>query len=197
MSISKTELVNKALTQVGANPIVNLDDSSQNARVVNRVYEIALRSVLSECKWNFATKRLSLTVSADTLDWYDTGEVYVYKKPADMIRIFGVSSTGVTWREEQDYIISDTANLGIRYVYFLDNPTKYTAKFVDALIDKLCSDIAYMIVNSASLGELYLKKYTEITLPAAISANSQTGTQQVAEDQAWELAKYTNQSFNA
>jgi hypothetical protein len=190
MSISKTELVNKALTLVGALPITNLDDDTNNARIVNRVYEISLRSILSECKWNFATKRVLLSQVTDTLAWYDTGETYVYQKPADVVRIFGVSADDVTWREEGDFIISDTSGLGIRYVYYLDSPAKYPASFIDAFIDKLCADIAYMIVNSSTLGERFKTLYETVSLQRATSENSMTGRQQTLKDDAWELAKY-------
>lgn len=197
MAITKTDILNKALTQVGANPITSIDDSTNNARILSRVYEISLRSILSECKWNFATKRISLTQSADTLDWYDVGNTYIYTKPTDIIRIYGASSASATYKEEGDYIISDTASLGIRYVYFLDTPSKYPAYFIDAFIDRLCSEIAYAIVNSQTLAEKYKELYESVTLPKAMAANSQTGDQQELIDDAWEMAKYQDRQFNA
>ena len=197
MSISKTELINKALTLVGAEPITNIDDDTQNARVVNRVYEISLRSILSECKWNFATRRALLATSADTLAWYHTDEAYVYSRPNNIIRIFETNDDDAVWREEGDYILADTQGLGIKYVIYLDDPSKYTSAFVDALVDKLCSDIAYMIVNSATLGETYLKKYESVSLPKARSENSQVGTQQYVKDDAWERSKLQNGSITA
>lgn len=192
MAISKTEIVNNALTLVGANPITNLDDDTNNARVVNRVYELSLRSILSECKWNFATTRKLLSELTDTLDWYDSGETIIYQKPIDMIRIFGTNDDDAKWREEGDYIISDTAGLGLRYVYYLDDPSKYPASFIDAFVDKLCSDIAYMIVNSDTLGEKFKGLYESVSLPKAMSENSQAGVQQTLRDDEWELSKYRN-----
>lgn len=197
MSASKTNILNKALTLVGAAPIVNIDDGSNNANILKRVYDISLRSVLSEGKWNFATKRALLTVSTDTLDWYDVGETIIYVRPSDIIRIYGANSANAIYREEGDYIISDTAGLGLRYVYFLEDPTKYSALFIDAFIDKLSSDIAYMVVNSSTLGERFLTKYETISLPNAMAANAQTGVQQRLQDDAWELAKYQDTQANA
>lgn len=190
MATDKTDILNKALTLVGAAPVTSISQDSNNARVLNRTYEISLRSILGECKWNFATKRENLSLSNDTLDWYDTGISTVYVKPPDIIRIYGVSSPGVQWKEIGDYIVSDTGSLGLEYTYFLDDPTKYPSLFVDAFVDKLASDIAYMIVNSGSLGEKYLEKYERISLPKATAANSQSGIQQTLKDDAWELAKY-------
>lgn len=197
MATSKIEIINKGLTLVGAAPITSLDENSNNAKVANRVYPLALRSALSACKWNFATKRALLSLTTDTLDWYYTGEAYVYQKPSDMIRIFGTNSQDATWREEGDYIISDTQNLGLLYVYLLDAPSKYSIDFIDALIDKFASDIAYALVNSQTLGEKFKKLYESISLPKAMSLNSQTGTQQTVQDDAWERAKFTDGSPNA
>jgi len=197
MGISKTALVNRSLTLVGGNPIVNIDDDTQNARVVNRVYDSSLRSILSECAWRFALKRSLLSLSAATLDWYHTGESYLYSKPTDSIRIFDVNSNTAEWREEGDYIISDTAGLGIKYVHYLDNPAKYPASFVEAFSDKLCSDIAFMILNSKTTAEAFLEKYNSVSLPKAMAENAQIGINQVAKDDAWENAKFSDGSFDS
>jgi hypothetical protein len=197
MAISKTELINRSLTLVGANPITNIDDDSTNARVVNRIYETALRGILSECKWNFATKRALLSQVSDALDWYYTNETYVYQKPIDMIRIFGTNDDNAMWREEGDYIITDTLNLGVIYTYYLDNPDKYPASFIEAFSDKLAAEIAYSILNSASKAEDMYKKYQTVSLPNARAENSQVGKQQSLKDDAWELAKDSNGSPDA
>jgi hypothetical protein len=197
MAITKTDILNKALTLIGAAPVTNIDDDTNNARVLSRVYETALRSILSAAKWNFATKRATLTVVTDVPAWYDIGETYVYQKPVDIIRIFGTNDNYSTWREEGDLIFSDTSGLGIRYVYYLDVPSKYPSYFVDAFIDRLCADIAYMIVNSSTLGEKYKQIYEAVSLPKAQAADAQTGVQQVLQDDAWELSKYQNTQSNA
>jgi hypothetical protein len=197
MSVTKTAILNKALTLIGANPVTNIDDDTQNARILNRVYEISLRSILSECKWNFATKRRILAQSAQTLEWYFTGdgEAYVYARPSDVIRIFGTNDDDAIWREEGDLIISDTKGLGVIYVYYLDNPDKYPSSFTEAFIDKLCSDIAYMVVNSASLAETFLKKYEGVSLPKATTENAQIGKQNYIKDDAWLKSMTSNGSF--
>jgi len=197
MAITKTALINKALTLVGANPITNIDDDTNNARIVNRVYEIALKSILSECKWNFATKRALLARVSTSLAWYYTNEMYIYDKPTDAVRIFGSSDDDAEWREEGDYIISDTVNLGLLYVSYIDNPDKYPASFVEAFIDKLCSDICYMILNSASKAESFLQKYEQVSLPKARSENAQIGKQQYPLESAWIDAKYGNGTLSA
>jgi hypothetical protein len=192
MAVSKTSLINKALTVCGASPITNITDETNNARVANRVYEISLKSVLTECCWTFAATRCTLSLSAVTMPWEYSGEAYVYVRPSSCLRIFETSSEDAEWREEGDLIISDTGSLGIKYVYYHDDPSKYPAYFLEALIDKLCSDVSFMIINSASKAEAFLTKYTKISIPKAMSMNSQIGTQQKPKDDEWELAKLGN-----
>jgi len=192
MAITKTTIVNKALTKVGAQPVVSIDDDTEQARAISRVYELALRSILSECKWNFATRRKLLSASATEFEWYENSEKYVYSKPADCIRVISTNDKYATWREEGDYILSDTANLGIRYVTYLDDPAKYSHAFIDAFVDKLCSDIAYSIVNSSSLGDTFFEKYEKLSLPKAMAINGQIGKQIEIVDDEWENAKYNS-----
>ena len=189
MAISKTELINKALTLVGANPITNISDDTNNARIVNRVYEGALRSILAECRWNFATTRAVLVTSADSPDWLRTDESYVYARPHDIVRIFGTSDDDAQWREEGDYIISDTASLGIVYTTYIEDTSKFPAFFLDAFIDRLCVDIAYMIVNDKALAKEFQQRYSDESLPKAMSQNAQIGYQSYLKDDAWERAK--------
>lgn len=98
-------------------------------------------------------------------------------------------------REENGMLISDTVNLGIQYTFYDDNPGDYPSYFLDAFIDKLCSDIAYQIINSAQMAEGFVKKYETVSLPKAMSANSQTGVQQIPNDSAWTSSKFYNDGW--
>jgi hypothetical protein len=192
MAVTKTSLVNKALTIAGATPITNITDDTNNARIVSRVYEIALKSILGECQWNFCTERVLLNSSSTTMAWYHQGETCVYVRPSTCVRIFGTNDDNAEWREEGDLIVSDTTGLGIIYTYYLDDPSKYPSAFVEAFIDKLCSDIGYMMINDKQLAGAFLEKYEKVSLPKAMAENAQVGKHQYLKDDAWELAKYGN-----
>ena len=197
MAISRTEICNKALTLVGANPIVNITDDTQNARVVNRVYELSLKSILSEAPWVFALRRSLLAQSSDTLAWYDTNEQYVYVSPNDVIRIFRTNDDDAIWRQHGSYIISDTNDLGVEFVYYNNTPSTYTASFTEAFVDKLCSDIAFMILNSKTVAEAFLERYEKVSLAKALAENAQIGTPMAMKDDMWERAKDSNYTDRA
>ena len=107
-------------------------------------------------------------------------------------RIWEMDDPYATWREEGQYIISDTSGLGVKWTFDHDTPGQWLPKFVAAFIDKLCSDIAFMILNDAKKAQMFLEKYEKISLPAAMAENGQTGTHQIPLDDGWTGAKHSN-----
>lgn len=188
-------ICNHALVLCGASPITALTDDSANARTLNAVYETARKGFLTECRWSFSTTRSSLVTNSTTnlFPWTFPEEGYVYNRPGttgSCLRIWDMSDVQAIWREEGEYIISDTADLGARWTWDNSEVGLWRPKAITAFMDKLCSDISYMIINSAEKAEVFLKKYETVSLPQAMAENSQTGEQQQVIDDAWLGAKY-------
>lgn len=186
----KVTIVNRALSLLGAEPIVNLTDNTPEAKIANRFYDESRKSVLSEVLWNFATKRELLNLSVFTPAWVKDQVNYVFQLPSDVIRIFGVNSDYITWRIEGQYLYADTNEIGILYVYNMTDTTKYSAAFIDAFADKLAADMCYAITNSNTETKLLLEKYTGQSLPKATAENSQTGTPDQIDDNLWSNARF-------
>ena len=185
-------LVNHALLLCGASPIVALTDDTTNARAANAVYENARKGFLTECRWTFALTRSSLATSATVMAWLHDEESYVYDRPTGALRIWQMSDIEAIWREEGAYIISNTASLGTLYTIDHTEVGLWRPKATIAFIDKLCSDISFMVLNSATKAEAFLTKYQKVSLPAAMAEESQTGTHQEVQDDAWLKSKYGN-----
>lgn len=186
----KTTIINRALSLLGAEPITNLTDNTPEANIASRFYDESRKSILSECLWNFATKRKSLNLSTDTLEFYVDEANHVFQLPSDIIRIFGVSAPAATWRVEQEYLIADTNEFGIIYVFDQTDTTKYSSSFTDAFADKLASDMAYAVNNSKTEATMLLEKYDGQSLPKARSENSQVGTPPDISDGLWANARF-------
>jgi hypothetical protein len=186
----KTTIVNRALSLLGAEPITNLTDDTPEAKIANRFYDESRKSILSECLWNFAAKRDTLNQTTDTLDWYKDDANFVFVLPSDIIRIFGVSSDNINWRIEQEYLIADTDEIGILYVFDQTDTTKFSSSFTDAFADKLAADMAYSVLNSNTEAKLLLEKYDGQSLPKARSENSQVGTPPDIKDDLWSYARF-------
>jgi len=188
-------ICNHALVLCGASPITALTDDSANARSLNAIYENARKGFLTECRWTFSTTRSTLVTNTTTnlIPWKFDEEAYVYNRPGttgSCLRIWDMSDTAAIWREEGEYIISDTDGLGARWTWDNSEVGIWRPKAISAFMDKLCSDISYIIINSVQKAEVFLTKYEKISLPAAMAENSQTGYQQEVIDDYWLKSKY-------
>ena len=193
----KVTIINRGLSLLGAEPITDLTDNTVEAKIANRFYDISRKSILSECLWNFATKRETLNVIASPgLAYIEGNSNYVFQLPSDIIRIFAVSTNG-NWRIEGDRLITDTDEIGIKYVYDMTDTTAFSASFTDAFADKLAADMAYAILNSNTEAKLLLEKYDGQSLPKAMAENSQEGTPPAIDDSLWVNSKYGYSPINS
>lgn len=193
MAITKSEIVSRALVKLGARPVTNLeDDLTPESETMLNLYTIALESLLCETLWTFATKRVLLTLLAEDPVWSNEKEVlqFVYLKPIDSLRIFETNDTAAYWREEAGKILSDTAGLGVKYVFRNENTATYPTYFALALSDKLAMDAAYPILNSNSKTQDMMQQYERISLPKAKSENAQIGTPKTLNDDYWVNSRY-------
>ncbi len=190
---STLNIQNRALLLCGASPITSQTDDTPNARAINACYDDCRKEVLTEGRWSFSTTRTTLaTVATTSLDWFYPEEGYLYDVPSGFLRIWEMSDLYAIWRVEGDYIISDTNALECKWTFDQTDASKFRPKFVRALIDKLASDICFMILNSTAKAKDFLEKYETISLPEAMTENSQQGVQQTVIDDAWLSSKFTN-----
>lgn len=193
---SKVEIVNRALVYLGANRIISLSDDTLEAELASEMYDQSLRSILSECRWTFATKRAVLTGIDEEPAWANDGMKYYFQLPSDdIVRIFDVQNRKAFWRVEGERVLTDQKSFGILYVYLLTDTSKYTASFIEAFANRLAYDMCYAITNSASLTQGLLQTYKGQTLEDAMAEDSQVGTAIEVDDSYWSLAKYGNTTF--
>ena len=193
MATSKIDIINRALVKIGSRKIASIAEDSEPADIMNTIYNDALKSVLYETDWSFATKRALLSqVSGQTPAWTTYDLSYTYQKPSDCIRVWGWNNISAVVHDEGDYIRSDSTGLGIKYTYLQENPNRYTPPFVDALSDKLAYEASFAIVTSKTTTEKLYEIYTVISLPDAIAKDAQLSTPDVVQQDEWVNAKYTD-----
>ena len=174
--ISELSICNQALIAWGANPITALTDNSKNARLCNALYDQTRDNVLTDHVWNFAQKRFVLaTISGDPV-WTEDLMTIRYQKPSDCLRINFVNIESAVFKIEGDEILSDTANLKIKYTERLTDPVKFFPKFVEALVARLAAELAYAVASSRTLAADLFTIYYEKKLPQAMATDSQQGT---------------------
>mgnify|MGYP001587811653 FL=1 len=163
MPSSDTEVANEVLTLLGDKAITSLDEDSDRARALKRVYEPALDEKLRSHDWNFARMRASLgrLVAAP-----EFGYSYMFQLPQRplCLRVLETNlaagepyevETYVTADETASYrvILANISTLEIRYTARIESPTLWDALFGGAFVHELARRVAYAITRNATLVE--------------------------------------------
>lgn len=176
-SISEVAICNIALTRLDAKRIVSLtDEDSPNSRRCLALYDHTRDATLADHPWTFAQKRFALGTLEEDPVWTDDGVTVVYQKPPDMLKLNFTNIEFALVKMEGDKILSDTAELKVKYTFRAVDPQKYTPGFVQAFGARLAIDLAYPITHSRTLAADLKVQYFEKDLPEAISIDSQQGT---------------------
>lgn len=183
--MSKTSIINKALSLLGANRIVNISDETLEAQCASNIYDDSLRSILSECGWKFALDNKLLNRVDKQPEWVKNGMKYYFQLPSDMVIITNISSPHAKWEIQGEYLLTSESTIGIEYVKFIDDTSKYPAYFIDAFACKLASDMCYEITNSNEKTMSLLDLYKGEFLPLAKSKNARNGSSNTPYDENW------------
>lgn len=150
---SKVDICNLALSHLGDEATVsNVDppEGSAQAEHCRMWYPIARDVLLEMHDWRFAVRRKRL-VLLDTDSW---SWAYAYAAPVDCLVIRsvlvpGAANDGGSERFEVESlgtevpaILTDAPEATLRFITRVDDPTKYSALFVDALAWLLASYLA-------------------------------------------------------
>jgi len=180
---SQTEIMNRALTKLGAARITNALDNSKSARVMNALWDTVRKAELRRRIWTFATTRTSLPAVSPAPAW---GHANAYQLPADFLRIVQINDTFAVpaltdYRDQDDsayqieggQILTDfNAPLKIRYVRDIADPGVFDALFVETLASKLayegCEEITQSSSKKQSAADDYKQALREATATGAV-----------------------------
>lgn len=177
MSANETKVCNLALAKIGGKTIMSLDDQSPEARICRRMFEPARDEVLRSHRWNFATKRATLSRLSDPPAF---GWSVQYQLPVDCLRVLQVNGyeelqrEGV-WEVEGGRLMTDQDRADVKYIARITDSSLFDAIFVKALAIKIASEIAMPLTGSKSLPGELLTEYRQITGPDAMLADATEG----------------------
>lgn len=178
---TKTSIGNIALTNISSkNRISNLEtDESTEAKTLRVYYDEALKFVLTDVDWGFATARKALAqLSEDApIDWD-----YVYTYPNDCLKARRVfQSTRRTGTEKIPFevtlnadktikvIMTDVSPAYLRYTANISDPSLFPAGFVNCFAWYLAYLISYALTKKTSVRDFCMKEYEKAKLKAEVS----------------------------
>lgn len=146
-------IYNLALSNIGAKAnVASLDELTVERQKCTQFYATCLRKVLDSHEWAFATKREVLATVTNDTDAWD----FKYALPNLYLHAVAILDKGSPdWGSEAayvvagDFIYSNVENAELRFVYYEDNPGKFTPWFEEALAALLASRIAGPLIKGA------------------------------------------------
>ena len=170
---SPVDICNSALTKLGVEHIVSLDEDSKAARLCKEQYPKIRDKVIGSHFWNFAMKRETLADLGITPAF---GFTYTYALPADYIRVLHTKNKSIRFKIEQNKrLLSNLTPMSILYIAKITDVSMYSPIFSEALAYKLAVDIGYALTQNRSL-IADINALAKIEMSDARSFDGQEGT---------------------
>jgi hypothetical protein len=192
---SEVDICNRALDEIGSDPIMSLTDDTREANLCNRLYPLARDELLRKSNWNFAIKRVSLPQDATAPA---SQYAYQFVLPADYIKLKGFYRQGDLLYGHEDYspffqkegnrILTNDTAVDLIYVARVADVNLFDNLFIEALALRMASSLAYSISNNRQLMET-LKSLADIKLREAIASDGQESPQRRIRRSKWLTAR--------
>ena len=171
---SIVQICNQALLHIGTRPIASLDEPTPEATYCKQFFDQAVLSVLADHPWGFAQRREELAEAPLPAGWrssYDRAYAY----PLDCLQSHYLMSNCGSDRTQAYELAADTdrtivlTNLEgaiMAYTAYIQDVTRFSPKFTDALGRKLQCLLAKPILKSGARAvqeaeELYVRALAE------------------------------------
>ena len=163
---STVSIVNRALTKLGAERILDLGDPTKNARVMKALYDDNLEQELATHSWKFAIRREQLAALNQAPVF---GYAYAYQLPNDYLALVQIgqwlSTTAMLdskplWSIEANQVLTDIEPpLAIRYVANITDTREYSPLFVEVLSCKLALEACESLTQSNTKKQMLQQEY--------------------------------------
>lgn len=191
-------IVNEALVQLGQKRLVSLDQADEEAgpdtaKLMKALYPTTRDEVLAEHPWNFAIRRATLALLGAAPVY---GPAKAYALPDDSLRVIDTNLDRTwggavwfwgwnewwpspSWQIEGRTLVTDDADVKVRYVARVEDPTGYSPGFRGALVYALASKAALPLTESVERVQAMEEKYDRARRMAK-AADGQEGSPRVA-----------------
>lgn len=194
-AISKNTIARMALSHLGATANIEDMDTEQTtvARQAKMWYDLAREQALADYDWNFARKRVALSLSefaAPTTEW-----VFRYRYPADCLRARYIENPAGPFGDDPPFeveeqtdgalsIVTDVENAVLVFTRNSQAPSVFSAHFVSALSYLLAHYMAGPVTGKDTKKQEMMQSYRFAVLSAA-GNEANEGTQRPPRDAEW------------
>lgn len=148
--MNQLSIINSSLLLVGANPLVSLADENKAKRVTVAQFPVVRDMSLRAHPWNFATRRVALTVPDSTAPIY--GFTYRFALPSSpkCLRVLEVEDQ-IPFSLEENYLCCDSSTVNIKYIVLIEDTTLWDESFTNYFIHKLAAKTALNLMQNVDM----------------------------------------------
>ncbi|SFY18645.1 hypothetical protein SAMN04244548_03003 [Paracoccus pantotrophus] len=171
--IATSTIAAQAFRLMELGPISSFADDTPQAQDAAQQYPMARKLCLEACDWSFASRIADLpeAVRPDTTP-IASGFPYLYRLPADCLKVREVIDPCLDWRLDGDFLRADRAGpMSIRYTADQSNETRFPAMFAEAVSWRLAAMLAPRWVGATNKSQL-LEQGAEQSLKQAMRADA-------------------------
>lgn len=190
---SQIDVINRALTKLGEDRLISLDDDVRAARSVAAVYDGLLDAELARNRWAFSVRRAILPALLEPPVW---GYTRAFQLPDDCLQLIWIdgaarsesiqdfiADSGGPFTLEGRQILTDLeAPLRIRYVGRVSDPNLWEPVFVDAFAARLAYELAEDLTQSQQKRDLSWGEYKVAVGEAKRQSAIQQPPQSIPDD---------------
>ena len=176
MSDSKFDICSKAMVLVGANTITSFTENTTESKVAGQLYETTLETMLTRCRWRFASTQAQLSRNASEPAARFSAK-YAVPTGALIIHTVTVSDSVIEFDRYEDFLYCDASTSDVVVADYTYQPSEanFPAYFKQALVFELASLFAGAIARNDSLSNLYQTRAMQ-QIAIAKSSDSQAQT---------------------
>lgn len=182
---NQVSIVNRALTKLGAERILLLEDNTKSARVMRSIIDDVRDGELAAYRWKFAMRRQNLAALAPEVspvtgvaqDVVPFGYAFAYPLPMDFLAlvqlneldVYAVGRAGASagagagkpkWSIEGNRVLTDFgAPLRMRYIARVDDFSLFSALFVEVLACRLALEACESLTQSNTKKQMLWQEY--------------------------------------
>lgn len=157
MAAGKIEIINVALSRLGANEITSLDEGTTEQKLAVNLWDVARRACLRDHAWNFAVTDVEL----NQISGYVPFEYqYAYQLPANTMRVLQVYGNPV-YKIQGRRILTDESVCKIKYVADVTDTASWDPAFDDVVAQRLAHDMAFALTKSQATADSMYQIYQQ------------------------------------
>lgn len=163
---AKIEIINMALGYLGAEPVSDVDEKTEQARQARLFYAMTRDSVLRAFPWTFALKQWNVAAVKNAPAFKEFK--YGCQTPVDCLRFLHAADPTVVCERAGKYVYADQNPIDIIGISRIDNEDEFDAVFTEVFALKLAIQLSIVLSDDKGLRDRLRADYDALVKTAQV-----------------------------